>query len=248
MSINPPGINFFFNNFTNSMEQNLIEELIIESIKIYGIEVFYLPRTIVNKDTLYGSDDSSLYDSFHTIEMYIKNVNGFAGEGDLLSKFGLEIRDQITFTVARRTFGEVVANNEDQIRPNEGDIIYFPLNNKIFRINFVEHESIFYQMGSLQVYDLKCELFEYSGEIFNTGIDAIDNLAADYDMNIVGEGLITEDGLYSLADETNCLPILFEDYSNPAMEELTAENEYFQQEGSDIIDFSEFDPFAEGEY
>lgn len=248
MSINPPGTNFFFNNFSNSQEQNLIEELVIESIKIYGIDLFYLPRTIVDKDTVFGEDSASSYDAAYSIEMYIRNVNGFAGEGDLLSKFGLEIRDQITFTVARRTFSSAVGDQEDQIRPNEGDLIFFPLNNKIFRINFVEHEAIFYQMGSLQTYDLRCELFEYSGETFNTGIPQIDDLVTTYDMNISGEGLNTEDGLFSIADEKNCLPILFEDYVSPIDTALNTENEYYQQQGYQIIDFSEYDPFAEGKY
>lgn len=244
----PPGTNFYFNNFTNSQEQNLIEELVIESIKIYGMDVFYLPRTINNRDTLFGSDDSSSYDASYSIEMYIRNVNGFAGEGDLLSKFGLEIRDQITFTVARRTFSSAVGDQEDQIRPNEGDLIFFPLNNKIFRINFVEHEAIFYQMGSLQTYDLRCELFEYSGETFNTGIPQIDDLVTDYDMNISGDGLRTEDNLFAIADEENCLPIMFEDYVSAIDEKIKSENEYYQQQGYQIIDFSEYDPFAEGTY
>lgn len=241
-----PGTNFYFNNFTNSQEQLLIENLIIETIKIYGLDMYYLPRTINNKDPIYGEDSLSSYDSAWSIEMYIKNVDGFGGEGDLLSKFGLEIRDQITFVVSRRIFSEAVGTVEDQLRPNEGDLIYFPLNNKIFRINFVEHESIFYQMGSLQVYELKCELFEYGGEVFNTGIEYVDDLTADFNMDLLSDGaLMTEEG-YNLITEVNGLPISFEEYESQFDISINSENDYYQEKGLEIIDFSEYDPFSEG--
>ena len=207
--------------------------------------MYYVPRTINNSDPIYGSDDSSSYDAAWPIEMYIKNIDGFGGEGDLLSKFGLEIRDQITFTVARRIFSEAVGDVQDQIRPNEGDLIFFPLNNKIFRINFVEHESIFYQMGSLQVYELKCELFEYSGEVFNTGIDYIDGLTTNYNMNILDDGMTTESGDI-LVDETQEIPLGFEDSTSIFDITIGSENDYYQEKGLEIIDFTEFDPFSEG--
>lgn len=242
-----PGTNFYFNNFTNSQEQLLIENLIIESIKIYGLDMYYLPRTINNLDPIYGADDSSSYDAAWNVEMYIKNVDGFAGDGDLLSKFGLEIRDQITFVVSRRIFSEAVGDVQDQIRPNEGDLIFFPLNQKIFRINFVEHESIFYQMGSLQVYELKCELFEYSGEVFNTGIEYVDGLTSNYSMDLLENGsLLTEEG-YVLVDEIQGIPLGFEQYESAFDTSIGSENDYYQEKGLQIIDFSEFDPFSEGE-
>ena len=108
--------------------------------------------------------------------MYIKNIEGFAGEGDFLSKFNIQIRDQVTFSIARRVFEHEVGIYEGSIRPNEGDLIYLPLNRKLFEIKFVEHEAIFYQLGSLQLYDLKCELFEYNNEFIQTGIDNVDAL------------------------------------------------------------------------
>jgi len=162
------------------MEQQLLESLIVESIKIYGYDVYYLPRTLVEKDALYGEDPSSRYDTNYGIEMYIKSVDGFQGDGDFLSKFNLEIRDSVIFTVARKTFMDEVATTEGTVRPNEGDLIYFPLNKKIFQVKFVEHESMFYQLGSLPVFDLTCELFEYSGEVLNTGIKNIDDLQQLY--------------------------------------------------------------------
>lgn len=251
--VNPPGRNVYFNNFTNSQEQLLIEDLVIESIKIYGMELYYMPRTVTDRDSLYGEDADSSYNSAYMIEMYIKNINGFSGDGDLFSKWGVEIRDEITFTVAIREFSRSVGDFSDQVRPFEGDLIYFPLNRKVFRVKFVEHESIFYQMGSLQVYDLQCELFEYGGETFNTGISDIDDLISNsYDMDRQGTGLLDESSNttigISLLDENSCLPLLFEDYEMPVDAEMDSQNEYFQTQGNTIIDWSEFDPFSEGRY
>jgi len=174
--------NYYFENFENSMEQTLIEDLVIESIKIYGMDVWYIPRTLVAKDDILNEDDLSTFSEAHMAEMYVKSVDGFEGEGDFLSKFGLEIRDSITMTIARRTYeSEVGAYRTSNTRPMEGDLIYLPLNNKAFEIQHVEHESIFYQMGSLQMYDLRAELFEYSGERFRTGQKFIDELYKNFD-------------------------------------------------------------------
>ena len=242
-----PTTNFYFNNFENSMEQRLIEDLIIESIKIYGMEIFYMPRTIVNEDLLFSEDTLSTFDDAYPIEMYIKSVDGFEGDGDFLSKFGLEIRDAVTLTVARRRFSEEIEDIEttkDIGRPAEGDLIYLPLNGKIFEVKFVEHESIFYQMGSLQVYDLRCELFEYSHEQLNTGIDVIDSIETAYsgDMNFYqllledGDGLKFEDGSFIINDGYR-----IEDADNQA------NNEYYttQTQTLNFVDWSESNPFGE---
>jgi hypothetical protein len=247
-----PTTNLYFNNFAFTQEQNLIEDLVIESIKIYGIEVQYLPRTLVKEDQLFGEDVLSKFENAYPIEMYIKSVDGFQGDGDFLSKFGLEIRDEMVLTVARRRFSEEIhytdttpVNEADGIgRPSEGDLIYFPLNNKIFEIKFVEHESIFYQMGSLQTYDLTLELWEYSHEQLNTGVTEIDAIETAYsgDKNFVE--ILTEAG-----DS-----LVFEDGSNVINESYRIEdtdpqanNEFFGQSTSiDFIDFSEVNPFSEG--
>jgi hypothetical protein len=191
--------NFFFNNFGNSQEQLLIEDLITESIKIYGLDMFYIPRTTVSQDNIFNEDPNRRYDTAIPIEMYVKNVDGFGGEGDFLSKFNIQIRDQITFTISRRIFDQELGINQGLIRAREGDLIYLPLNRKLFEIKFVEHEAIFYQLGSLQTYDLKCELFEYSNEKFTTGIADIDIIETrfaqkqDLDVvSIVGRFLIGE--------------------------------------------------------
>lgn len=167
--------NYYFENYGNSMEQSLIEDLVIESIRIYGIDVWYLPRTLVAKDDLLNEDDLSSFDDAYMVEMYVKSVDGFEGEGDFLSKFGLQIRDSVTMTIAQRVYELEIGLSTEINRPREGDLIYLPLNRKFFEVQHVEHESIFYQMGSLQTYDLRAELFEYSGERFNTGSPFLDD-------------------------------------------------------------------------
>lgn len=240
-------VSTYFNNFTNSQEQLLIEDLVIESIRIYGHDVFYCPRTLVNKDEIYGEDTLSKYNTQYMVEMYVKNVMGFQGEGDFMSKFNLQIRDQMTLTIARRTFFDEIGNVESIDRPQEGDLIYFPLNKKIFIVKFVEHEAIFYQMGSLQTYDLNCELWEYSNEILNTGIDDIDKFQKDYSFDMGVYGLLTEDG-YVLKDEDG-YDLIQEQYNfSTQVGDSFEDNEEIQSEADDILDFSERDPFSEGVY
>ena len=237
----------YFNNFNASQEQLLIEDLVIESIKIYGHDVYYIPKTLVNKDKIYGESSITRYDSAYFLEMYIRNVEGFQGEGDFLSKFNLQIRDQMTLTVARRTFdGEVGARaSPPLIRPNEGDLIYFPLNRKIFQIKFVEHEPVFYQMGALQMYDLKCELFEYSDEIFNTGVREIDDLASKYSTSLDSGAIFIEGGVEEImiTDEDG-YPII-QEYFDLANQDVISDNDKLQTEADFILDFSEKDPFSE---
>ena len=158
------------------------------------------------------------------VEMYIKNVDGFEGEGDFLSKFGLQIRDSITFTVSMRKFTEEIGTYDETVRPEEGDLIYFPLNRKIFEVMHVEHESIFYQMGSLQTYDLRCELFEFSQERFDTGVPEIDTL---FD----GRILTTNTAI-----------------ANVESVDTLADNFTIETVADDILDFSESNPFGEDNY
>ncbi len=246
--------NFFFNNFLNSQEQTLIEDLIIESIKIHGLDVVYLPRSTGNIDTIFNEDKSRSYLLAVPIEMYVKNVEGFAGDGDFLSKFNLEIRDQITFTVAFRTFTNEVGAANDTLtgdlireRPLEGDLIYFPLNKKIFEIRFVEHESVFYQLGSLQMYDLRCELFEYNNEFFNTGLPDVDNLMESYSLSTELHGIKTENNFLITTEDG--YPLLLESFdSNEFENDPTSNNEEIETIADSIVDFTERDPFSEGTY
>jgi len=236
---------FFFNNFGASQEQLLIENLVVESIKIYGHDVYYLPRTRVAVDDILGEEEYSSFDSQYYVEMYIKNVEGFGGQGDFLSKFNLEIRDQVTFSMARRIFNEEVGASALIERPREGDLIYMPLNNKLFEIKFVEHEAIFYQLGSLQLYDLVCELFEYDNEIFNTGIPLVDEKQRDITFNMSDFALKEESGL-ALTDEDG-YDLIQENFDIQVQDPISNNND-FQSEADSILDFTELDPFSEGRY
>jgi hypothetical protein len=231
--------NFFFNNFKSSQEQYLLENLIIEAIKIYGEDMYYIPRTINNYDKIYGADDLSSYDRAIEIEMYIKSVDGFSGDGNFMSKFGIEIRDQVVFSVAQRVFIQEIGTITTQPRPNEGDLIYFPLNKKCFQIKSVSKLEMFYQMGGLQTWELTCENFEYSGESFNTGVPEIDSIQVTFDTNLldwivmdeVGYKLLTEDGDYLSLEDT---PV-----------ETFSDSLQIQSEADLFVDFTSVDPFSE---
>lgn len=237
--------NFFFNNFQNSQEQILIEDLIVESIKIYGLDMYFIPRNPINIDPIYGEDPLREYIHAIPLEMYVKNIEGFAGEGDFLSKFNIQIRDQVTFTIARRSFANEIGTLELIERPREGDLIFLPLNRKIFEIKFVEHEAIFYQMGALQTYDLKCELFEYNNEYFDTGIYDVDRLMTNFSLGLDTSSILLENGL-ELVDE-DLYGVILESYDINNVD-VTAENDVIEQEADSIIDFTELDPFSEGTY
>ena len=174
--------NMYFSQGSRS-EQQLYEEIIIESLKIYGQDIYYLPRDIVNKDNILNEDASSRFNSSYKIEMYIENIEGFDGEGDLFTKFGVEIRDQATFIVAKKRWEQTVARYDNEIqgvRPFEGDLLYIPFSKKLFQIMHVEHEQPFYQLKDLPTYKLRCELFEFSGEDFDTDIADIDGIERQY--------------------------------------------------------------------
>lgn len=154
---------------------------------MFGQDVYYIPRQLIAVDEILNEDYSRFADAY-VIEMYIETVDGFAGEGDLLSKFGVEIRDQATFVVSRRRWEQLVGvwNNQiNNLRPNEGDLIYLPLSNSIFEIRFVEHEQPFYQLSNLPTYKLQCELFEYNQEEIETGIRDIDRIQERFSTQLV---------------------------------------------------------------
>lgn len=166
--------NVFFNHAVPT-EQHLYEDLVVESLRMYGQDTLYLPREIVEEDSILGEDVQSTFGDAYGVEMYIENPEGFEGEGDLMSKFGVEIRDQATFVISVRSWERFVSldtNLATSLRPNEGDLIYLPLSGSLFEIKFVEHEMPFYQVGKLFVFKLQAELFEYAGEDFDTGTDA----------------------------------------------------------------------------
>mgnify|MGYP000915888093 FL=1 len=219
--------NTFFNNYSQVQEQSLIDDLVIESIRQYGVDVIYMSRAIKGRDKIFNEDDFPEYNEVFGFEVYVKNMEGFEGEGDFLSKFGLEIRDTLTLTVANRTFERYVTREVVELtRPREGDLVYFPLNEKIFEIKYVEHESIFYQMGQTQVFDIQCELIEYANQRFNTGHPSIDDYFAEYNTDIIVDANNATLSALSLTDDN-------------------ASNLDFELEADGILDFSETDPFSE---
>lgn len=169
-------------------EQDLYEDIVIESLKMYGQDVYYLPREVVQEDTILNEDIESVFDDAYIIEMYISNIDGFEGDGNLLSKFGVEIRDQANFIVSKKRWNQYIGIQNagtNNLRPSEGDLIYLPLSQSLFEIRFVEHESPFYQLSNLPTYTLQCELFEYSGEQIQTGISDIDTVMEDISQQLV---------------------------------------------------------------
>ena len=279
----------YFNHFENTSEQALHQDLIIEAIKNYGIDVYYMPRKYVNEDVLYGEDTISEFNQAHLIEMYIKTVDGFEGEGDFISRFGLEIRDQVVFSVARRRFDNLDITEQD--RPREGDVIFLPLNKKLYEIRFVEHESMFYQFGKLPIFDLTCELFQYDSQEIDTGIADIDKVEDEnaYAINLAlgtGSGnYVNDENVYvgdTFASANTTARVLSWNQTDRELKitdivgtfgatsnivgqtsgayyslsttpdtqvfvnDTTANNVTFETEADSIIDFSESNPFSEG--
>ena len=183
---NTPAQDYVQSDYSNSarlningsaQEQKFIENLIVETIEIYGQNIYYVPRTIVNRDTVLGEDSDSQFDSAKAIRAYVNNVEGWEGQGELLSKFGVRIEDKTTFVFSREKFKEKVDDStvlNVEGRPNEGDLIWFPITKHLFEIKFVEAEKPFYQLGKGYVWECQCELFEYSDEDLDTGIAEID--------------------------------------------------------------------------
>ena len=223
------GVNHYFQGgqgIGNQSEKRLYEDLIIEGLKIYGNDVYYLPRTLVNRDLILGEDTNSRFDDSYLIEMYMESTEGFAGQQELITKFGLEIREDTTFMVSKRTWDEKVANNANLIatgRPNEGDIIYMPLMNSFFEILFVEDQEPFFQLGNLPVYKLRVTRWEYSGEELNTNITDIDEKENVFSLNLLAYKQSLETATMSLligdpvvtGDRVTSIPIIQggEDYT-----------------------------------
>ncbi len=173
--------NVYFSHGTIT-EQRLYEDLIIESLQIYGHDVYYLPRELDNIDRLFREDTLAKFDENYLIEMYISNYEGPEGDGTLLTRFGVRIAEEITFIISKRRWEDLVSSSNNLVtseRPNEGDVIYFPLTNQLFQIKFVEHQKPFRQLNEIQTYQLVCEVMEYTDERLETGVDEIDKLRRD---------------------------------------------------------------------
>tara|TARA_B110001450_G_scaffold141036_1_gene132044 strand:- start:1011 stop:1916 length:906 start_codon:yes stop_codon:yes gene_type:complete len=193
--------NVYFSQGTTP-EKRLYEDITIEALKIYGHDVYYIPRTIVNTNAIFNEDALSKFGEAFQIEMYVENTDGFEGDGDLLSKFGVEVRDSMTLVLATRRWEELVGRFQStpESRPQEGDLIYFPLVKGLFQISFVEDESPFYQLTNLPTFKLTCELFEYGNEAIDTGIVEVDQFETDYASRIELT-LGTGSGIYEVGED-----------------------------------------------
>ena len=266
----------YFDKGTNN-EQKLYEDLIVEQLKVFGHDVYYLPRTLIKEDTLFGEDVLSKFDDAYGIEMFMEQVEGYGGEKELVSKFGLEIRDEATFVVSRRRWISLIGADSNIIvssRPNEGDLIYFPRLQKLFEINFVDHDDPFFQVDNVPVYKLYCSTFEYSSEQLDTGITAIDAIedessldvlfyqitleqAADYNENMAledGDLLLEETDADNILSETDSAGnsliteygdyIISESYVIDTIDEQ-ATNIFIETQADSILNFTEGNPFGE---
>lgn len=220
------GTNPYFNNFNNKIEQNLYEDIVAEAIQIYGYDLYYLPRTYTNIDEVFKEEETSHFKKAYSVEMYVTNLEGFGGDGEFLSKFNIEIRDKITFVLSKKRFQEILRTPLDNKRPEEGDLIYFPMTGAFYEIHYVEQEHPFYQLGRLNVFTLACEIFTYSNEVFETGVPEIDRVGKRYS---------------TLVDANNHLA------NNASISSIDplAENDSFATLDDDIIDFSETNPFSQ---
>ncbi len=245
--------NVYFDTGTKP-EQALYEDLIIEQLRIYGQDVYYIPRNLNGEDKVFGEDESSSFDDAYLIEMYMENVDGYEGEKELMSKFGLDIKDDATFVVARRRWEQFVSVDNNLIvssRPNEGDLIYFPKASKMFEITFVDHDDPFYQVHNLPTYKLKCKTFEYGSEQIDTGITEIDTIETDNSLDQLAHQITLETGtgsgsliLENTVEGADADYIILESYVIDTIDE-NAQNDLYSTLDDNVLDFSETNPFGD---
>ena len=257
-------VNHYFqggNGIGNTNEKRLFEDLIIEGLKIYGHDCYYLPRTLVNRDLILGEDSLSKFDDSYLLEMYMETTEGFAGQQEIISKFGLEIREDTTFTISKRRWQDAVDSVHTLIkdgRPNEGDIIYMPLMNSFFEIQFVEDQEPFFQLGNLPVYKLKCTRWEYSSERLNTGVADIDSAETQYSLDQLAHQVSLENETGSILLENDSVTgesnyMILETYNIQTQANTYADNLDLDSEAGfdtastadDILDFTESNPFGD---
>ena len=257
-------VNHYFqsgNGIGNEAEKRLHEDLIIEGLKIYGQDCFYLPRTLVNKDLVLGEDTLSKFDQSYMLEMYIETTEGFAGEQELVSKFGLEIREDTTFVISKRRWQNQVDSLATLIktgRPNEGDVIYVPLMNSFFEIQFVEDQEPFFQLGNLPVYKLRVTRWEDSSEKIQGTIPQIGEAEDNYSLDQLAHQVTLEAETGSIVLENDSASgevnyMLLETYNIQTQANTYADNLDLDTEAGfdtasaadDILDFSESNPFGD---
>jgi hypothetical protein len=268
--------NRHFNQYSPvKSEQSLIKDLVIEAIKIYGIDGYYLPRTHVNLDMIYGEDSSMIFDDAIEMELYVKSYDGFMGQQDFLSKFGLQIDESITFVVSQKRFidsmkpivlseysyniltddpedgsgnllTEELYDYSSILRPREGDLIWIPMLGYMYEIAFTENIENFYQLGDIYTYEIRCNRFEYSSEKIDTGVASIDIVEDQYSLSTAFiEKLLNEDDTLLLLEDET---YIVDEGNSLSGAEVASDNELLSsklREG-DVIDFSETNPFAKG--
>ena len=242
--------NFYFQSGSttgSTNEQRLLEDLIIESIKIYGHDVYYLPRTSVKQDEVLGEDVLSRFENAYPLEMYLTNVQGWEGDGELFTKFGIQVTDQATFVVSKRRWEDVVGSNLDELlqlpsRPAEGDLLYFPRTNSMFEIKFVQHLNPFYQLNKFYIYSMSCELYQYSSEKFDTGVEEIDAAETASSQDQFEYNILMESGDLLLLQSG--FSIVQEQFGTRELVPFS-DNASFETEGQDILDFTAINPFGE---
>ena len=249
----------------NTNEQRLYEDLIIEQLSIYGQDVYYLPRTLVNEDQILGEDTSAKFTSAYAIEMYVENTDGFEGEQEIIRKFGVELRDDVSLVVSKTRWKKVLEAENNLIettRPNEGDLIWFPIVNAFFEIQFVEHEQPFYQVQNVPVYKLKCTKWEYSSEEISTGLYDIDQTEEALSTNMLNYQITLESGttgsIMMESDIGDKSFILLEDAPSELSTVQAVDQSHKFEVASgvtttgdstdDILDFSERNPFGESDF
>ena len=266
--------NRYFNQYTPvKQEQNLVEDLIIESIKIYGVDGYYLPRTHVNLDKIYGEDASVLFDDALEMELYVKSFDGFAGQEDFLAKFGLQIDESVTFVISQKRFtqslktsiiteysynmlteegDELLSNRNTEseydyeaiVRPREGDMIWIPMFASLYEIKFTQNIENFFQLGKLYTYELRCDRIEYSSERINTDITEIDAIEDQYSLSTANNEKLLDEDTFLFLHEDGTFVVNEADVVVAA--EISADNEEIGQKiiDDDILDFSEQNPFS----
>jgi len=241
--------NVYFDTGTTA-EQRLYENIIIEQLKAFGHDVYYLPRKLVNEDTLFGEDTLSSFNDAYIIEMYLDNIEGYEGQQEMITRFGLDIQNEATWVVSKKRFEQLISTDQNLIvstRPNEGDLIYFSKGKKLFEIGFVDHDDPFYQIQNLPVFKLRCRTFEYSHEDLATGISAIDDIETGASLDALAYQLVLESGTdsgtnYLLTEDGDW--IISEDYKIDTID-TSSDSDFFETQGDSILDFSEINPFGE---
>ena len=241
--------NVYFNTGSTA-EQRLYENLIIEQLSVFGQDVYYLPRKLVNKDTLFGEDASSSFNDAYIIEMYLDNIEGYEGQKEMMTRFGIDMQDEATFVVSKRRFEQLISLDANLIvstRPNEGDLIYFPDGKKIFEISFVDHDDPFYQLQNLPVFKMRCRTFEYSHEDMATGVTAIDDIETAESIDALEYQIILESGTdsgtnYLITEDGDW--IVSEAYNIDSVD-TSSDTDFFETQGDSILDFTERNPFGE---